>query len=433
MTQKPMPSMPFVVLAAVLLVACGTQTATSRPITSAAPSIAGSSRPGSGPPATGPGPTQAPTSASSAPGGDPSFNVDLSVEFFADGFPPLTFVTNASDGSGALYAVGQNGVISVLSLAGEVQPLPFLDIDDRVLSGGEQGLLGLAFHPDFESNGRLFVNYTNNDGDTVVSEFSRSNDQPGIVLADVGSERILLAIDQPYANHNGGMIAFGPDGYLYIGMGDGGSGGDPMGNGQAPATLLGKMLRIDVNSGDPYGIPADNPFVGGAALPEIWSLGWRNPWRFSFDRVTGAMFIGDVGQRAREEIDAEPAGAGGRNYGWNIMEGDICYRTDPCTTDGLTLPVAVNDRSNRECAITGGYVYRGANYPELNGAYVFSDYCTGTLWALDAARAITNGRTETLVLGDAGFGPSSFGEDEAGELYAVNLQGEIWRLVATPR
>ncbi|MGI8928549.1 MAG: PQQ-dependent sugar dehydrogenase, partial [Candidatus Limnocylindrales bacterium] len=280
---------------------------------------------------------------------------------------------------------------------------------------------------------RLFVNYTNNDGDTVVSEFSRLSGQPGSVFADPGSERVLLTIDQPYANHNGGMIAFGPDGDLYIGMGDGGSAGDPMGNGQAPTTLLGKMLRIDVNAGDPYGIPADNPFVGGDALPEIWSLGWRNPWRFSFDRVTGAMFIGDVGQRAREEIDAEAAGDGGRNYGWNIMEGDLCYRTDPCATDGLTLPVVVNDRSNGECAITGGYVYRGANYPELNGAYFFSDYCTGTLWALDAAEAVTTGSAETLVLGEAGFGPSSFGEDEAGELYAVNLRGEIYRLVATPR
>ena len=422
---------------AVLAVACG-------PVQQSTPSSLGSLiasvQPASGQPSNSNQPIETavpssapPTPTGSSSGGSP-FNVDLSVELFVGGLPPLTFMTNAGDGSRALYAVGQNGVISVLSDAGSVQLEPYLNIDDRLRSGGEQGLLGLAFHPDFESNGRLFVNYTDNDGNTVVSEFSRSSDQPGRAAADPASERILVTIDQPFANHNGGMIAFGPDGYLYIGMGDGGSGGDPMGNGQALSTFLGKMLRIDVDAGDPYGIPADNPFVGAAAVPEIWSYGWRNPWRFSFDRATGAMFIGDVGQGAREEIDAEPAGEAGRNYGWNIMEGEICFRTDLCNTSGLTLPVAVNDRSNGECAITGGYVYRGANWdPELTGAYVFSDYCTGTLWALDAAAALTTGQAQTLVLGEAGFGPSSFGEDEAGELYLVNLQGEIYRLVATPR
>ncbi|MEX2547414.1 MAG: PQQ-dependent sugar dehydrogenase [Chloroflexota bacterium] len=381
-----------------------------------------------------PSPTLPPREPPPTPDPGPSFDLNLSAELFVDGFPPLTFLANAGDGSGLLYAVGQNGVISVLSGVGSVQVEPFLDIDDRIRSGGEQGLLGLAFHPDYESNGRFFVNYTDNEGDTVVSEFSRSDDQPGSFLANPDSERILLTIDQPFANHNGGMIAFGADGYLYIGMGDGGSGGDPQGNGQAPATLLGKMLRIDVNSGDPYRIPADNPFVGGTALPEIWSFGLRNPWRFSFDRMTGAMFIGDVGQGAREEIDAERAGEGGRNYGWNIMEGDICYRKATCDATGLTPPVAVNDRSNGECAVTGGYVYRGANWdPELTGAYVFSDYCTGTLWGFDADSALANGNYEVFELGNAGFGPSSFGEDEAGELYLVNLIGEIYRLVATPR
>ena len=378
-----------------------------------------------------PGPSLArPTSTI---GGSPGFDIGLSVELYVDGLPPLTLVTHAGDGSGRLYAVGQGGVISVVSATGSVQAAPFLDIVDRVASGGERGLLGLAFHPDYESNGRFFVNYTDVDGDTVVSEIARSDAGPGLAAADPGSERILLTIDQPFANHNGGMIAFGPDGYLYVGMGDGGGGGDPLGAGQALSTLLGKMLRIDVDTGEPYGIPADNPFVDGTALPEIWSFGWRNPWRFSFDRQTGALFIGDVGQGAREEIHVEPAAVGGRNYGWNIMEGDICFRAETCDTSGLTLPVAVNDRSNDECAITGGYVYRGANFPELNGAYVFSDYCSGTLWALDAAAALATGQASTLVLGDAGFGPTSFGEDEAGELYAVNLAGEIHRLIATPR
>jgi glucose/arabinose dehydrogenase len=361
--------------------------------------------------------------------------LSLSVEPFVDGLPPLILVTHAGDGSGLLYAVAQTGSVWVVSTAGSVQEEPFLDIDERVKSGGEQGLLGLAFHPNYGSNGRFFVNYTNNVGDTVISEFARASVTDPFDSADPASERILLTIDQPFPNHNGGMIAFGADGYLYIGMGDGGSGGDPQGNGQALAALLGKMLRIDVDSGDPYGIPGDNPFVGGSARPEIWSLGLRNPWRFSFDRETGAMFIGDVGQGAREEVNAEPAGAGGRNYGWNIMEGDICFSTDPCNTDGLlTMPVAVNDRGRGECAITGGYVYRGANWaPELTGAYVFSDFCTGTLWALDANAALANGRAEVFELGSAGFGPSSFGEDEAGELYVVNLSGEIYRLVAAPR
>ena len=194
----------------------------------------------------------------------------------------------------------------------------------------------------------------------MVSEFARSSTGSEPLIADADSERNLFTLDDPFANHNGGMLAFGPDGYLYIGMGDGGGGGDPLGAGQALGLLLGKMLRIDVDSGDPYGIPADNPFVAGGARPEIWSLGWRNPWRFSFDRETGAMFVGDVGQGAREEIDAEPPGMGGRNYGWNTMEGDICYVTVRCDTAGLTFPVAVNRRSDGECAITGGYVYRGA-------------------------------------------------------------------------
>ena len=370
-----------------------------------------------------------PATSPPSPGVAPNLNVQLSAELIVDRLPPLTLVTNAGDGSGLLYALGQDGTILVVS-GSAVQAAPFLNIEPEVVSGGEQGLLGLAFHPEYASNGRFFVNYTRNDGDTVISEFVRAEGSSGEVVADPSSERILLTIDQPFANHNGGGIGFGPDGYLYIGMGDGGGGGDPMGNGQSLSTLLGKMLRIDVDSGDPYGIPADNPFADHSGAPEIWSYGWRNPWRWSFDRATGDLFVGDVGQNSEEEIDAEPAGTGGRNYGWNIMEGDLCFRTDPCSTDGLTLPVAVNDRSNGECAITGGYVYRGAQYPDLVGAYVFSDFCTGELWAFDAAAALATGRADVVSLGDAGFGPSSFGEDENGELYMVSLTGKIYRLVA---
>jgi len=348
---------------------------------------------------------------------------------------PLIYVTEAPDDSGLLYAVAQTGVIYVVDQSGAVQEQPFLDIHDRVRSGGEQGLLGLAFHPDYAANGRFFVNYTDVQGDTNISEFARSGGDRGFPTADPDTQRTVLRIEQPFPNHNGGMITFGPDGYLYIGMGDGGSGGDPFGNGQSLTTLLGKMLRIDVNSGDPYGIPADNPFPVGnraGALPEIWDLGLRNPWRWSFDRANGNLFIGDVGQNAVEEIDAVPAGEGGLNFGWNIMEGDQCFATDPCDSTGLTPPVAVNHREQGECAIVGGYVYRGSAYPDLVGEYLYSDNCKDTLWAFNADDAIATGQAEVKELGSAGFNPTSFGEDQSGELYLVNGRGEIYRIVATP-
>jgi len=350
--------------------------------------------------------------------------VTLAAEPFVEGLPPLTFLTH--DLEGTLYAVAQTGQIFVVD---RVQEEPVLDIEDRIVSGGEQGLLGMAFHPS-EGRSRMFVNYTNTEGDTVISEFEITNVFTDLV-ADPDSERILLTIQQPFSNHNGGMIAFGPDGYLYIGMGDGGSGGDPMGNGQARASLLGKMLRIDVDSGDPYGIPSDNPFVNSDAAPEIWSMGWRNPWRFSFDlRGGGDLFVGDVGQGEVEEIDVEPRGEGGRNYGWNTMEGDLCFRTDPCDQAGLTLPVVANHRENGECAIVGGYVYRGAVYPELKGAYLYSDNCTGDLWAFDADAALASGTAQPVLLGTTDIGPTSFGEDEHGELYLVNGSGSIYKLIA---
>jgi glucose/arabinose dehydrogenase len=358
--------------------------------------------------------------------------VTLSAELLASGMQPLIYVTEAPDDSGLLYAVAQTGVIYVVDKDGALQEQPFLDIHDRVRSGGEQGLLGLAFHPDYAANGRFFVNYTDVSGDTNVSEFTRSGGDGGVPTADPATQRTVLLIEQPFANHNGGMITFGPDGYLYIGMGDGGSGGDPMGNGQALTTLLGKMLRIDVDSGDPYAIPPDNPLADGSGAPEIWDWGLRNPWRWSFDRQTGNLFIGDVGQNAVEEIDAAPAGEGGLNFGWNIMEGDLCYRTDPCDSTGLTPPVAVNHREQGECAIIGGYVYRGSLYPDLAGAYLYSDNCKSTIWAFDADAAIATGHADVQELGDAGFNPTSFGEDANGELYLVNGRGEIYRIVATP-
>jgi glucose/arabinose dehydrogenase len=309
---------------------------------------------------------------------------------------------------------------------------PFLDIADRISAGGERGLLGLAFAPTFAADGRFFVNYTDRDGNTVVSEF-RAPD-PAADRADPDSERVLLRIDQPFANHNGGALATGPDGLLWIATGDGGSGGDPLGNGQDLRTLLGKLLRIDPRpaGGEPYGIPADNPFVGRAggrkeARAEIWAYGLRNPWRFSFDRATGDLWVGDVGQGAIEEVDRwEAAAPAGPNFGWDTMEGSACF--DPaegCDRAGLVLPVAEYGH-DRGCSITGGYVYRGAAVSGLAGTYLYADYCAGTIWGLEAAA----GSPAPTVLLDSGLAVASFGEDEAGELYVIDLAGgRLYRVV----
>lgn len=363
------------------------------------------------------------------PGAFDPARVTLGVEQILNGQPPLTFLTNAGDGSGRIFVIQQRGVIVAYD-SSWAEIGTFMDISERVRSGGEQGLLGVAFHPDFESNGRFFVHYTARNGNSTTSEFGLDANGNG----DPASERVLFTIDDPFPNHNGGMLAFGHDGYLYLGMGDGGSGGDPLNSGQQTGTMLGKMLRIDINTGDPYGIPADNPFADGdGGLPEVWAWGLRNPWRFSFDRVTGGMFIGDVGQNIREEIDVEPAGEGGHNYGWSRMEGDRCYDSVNCNRQGLTMPAFTYGRDDGSCSVTGGYVYRGSAFPDLYGAYVFSDYCSGVLWAFDAESALESGRARGMPLGESGLSPSSFGEDEAGELYIVGHGGTINRLVATPR
>ena len=372
-------------------------------------------------------PTPRPTPA---PEPTPVAPFHLGIEPFADGFGALTFLTNAGDGTGFKYAVEQRGAIYRILPDGAIDSTPFLDISDRIDAGGERGLLGLAFHPEFETNGRFFVDYTDKQGDTVVSEFLLTDQ--GVL--DPAAEKVLLTIDQPFANHNGGMLAFGADGYLYIGTGDGGSGGDPMGNGQDLATLLGKILRIDIDNGDPYAIPDGNPFIclgfcpAIAPMPEIWDWGLRNPWRFSFDRQAGDLWIGDVGQNTYEEVNAEPAGAGGRNYGWNTMEGNHCFATSSCAQDGLTPPVAEYTHSVG-CSITGGYVYRGSALPQLAGKYVFADYCSGRIWALDAATALATGSAEPTQYGKLPIGPTSFGEDEAGELYVVSQEGQVYRLI----
>jgi glucose/arabinose dehydrogenase len=349
------------------------------------------------------------------------------VQSIATGFTRPTLVTNAGDGSDRLFVLEKGGRIRVIK-DGAKQAEPFMDLTPLVLSrGNEQGLLGLTFHPDFESNGRFFVAYTAQDAANTVAEFRISAGNPD--AGDLASRKQLLAVPDQFANHNGGMLAFGKDGYLYISMGDGGSGGDPNGNGQNLDALLGKVLRIDVNSGDPYAIPPSNPFVNEAgARKEIWAYGLRNPWRFSFDRATGDMWIGDVGQNKYEEIDFQPAASeGGENYGWNTMEGDHCFKpAEGCNPEGLVQPVFEFDHG-KGCSVTGGYVYRGSAIPGLVGRYVFTDYCNPTLWV------ISRDGDDVLVteLGDLPEGVSSFGEDEVGELYFVtDSEGAVYRFTA---
>lgn len=358
--------------------------------------------------------------------------ITLGLEEVARGFNQPLFVTGAGDGSGRLFVVEQGGTVRVVQ-NGTVLPQPFLDIRGLVRAGGEQGLLGMVFHPHYAENGRFFVNYTARDGANTVAEFRVSQDDPN--RADPFTRRVLLAIPDFAPNHNAGMLAFGPDGYLYVGTGDGGGAGDPRRTAQNLRELLGKMLRLDVDGGDPYGIPPTNPFVGRAdARPEIWAYGLRNPWRYSFDRATGDLWIGDVGQNAWEEIDFQPAGSrGGENYGWSIMEGSHCFRpSSGCDPTGLVLPVVeYPTHAGGTCAVTGGYVYRGTAFPALFGVYLYADYCSGQIWALypDAA-----GAWHSAELVRVPVRISSFGEDEAGELYLTGHDtGIIYRVTASPR
>ncbi len=356
----------------------------------------------------------------------PSLPPGLKFTTVASGLTRPLFVTHAGDGSGRLFIVQQGGQILILK-NGSVLPTPFLDLSGQITTtGNEQGLLGLAFHPNYAANGRFFTVYTRkSDGDVVLAEFGVSSNPD---IADP-SPTVLLTIEHSaHANHNGGMIAFGPDGYLYQAVGDGGGGGDPDDNGQDLTTLLGKLLRLDVDGAAPYAVPADNPFVGDPnpnVREEIWAYGLRNPWRFSFDRSTGDLFTGDVGQNAQEEIDFQPASSGGgENYGWSILEGNLCFKpSSGCTPpSGYVPPVAVYDHGPNDsngCSVTGGYVYRGSQSPSLAGVYFYADFCKGTIWGLvrDGSNWITGLITDTSYL------ISSFGEDEAGELYLTDLSG----------
>lgn len=345
----------------------------------------------------------------------------LTVEVVAEGLSNPLYLTTPP-GDARLFVVEQAGRVLIIE---DGQPLgtPFLDISDRVSSGGERGLLSIAFHPEYAANGFFFVSYTDDAGDTQIERYSVSADPDA---ADPASGTSILSVDQPFSNHNGGLIVFGPDGMLYVGLGDGGSAGDPQGNGQDAGTLLGSLLRIDVDGGDPYAIPADNPFVGVAdASGEIWAYGLRNPWRFAFDPAAGTLYIADVGQNMWEEVNAVGADEGGLNFGWNIMEGAHCFAEDQCDMTGLELPVLEYGHSDG-CSVTGGYVYRGADIPELQGHYLYSDFCSGFLRSFRLAGRAATERT-TWDVGDLG-NVMSFGEDSRGELYVLSQNGRVYRI-----
>jgi glucose/arabinose dehydrogenase len=349
----------------------------------------------------------------------------------ASGLQALTQVTNAGDGSNRLFLVEKRGVVRVYQ-NGAVKAGTFLDL--RRLIGdasGERGLLGLVFHPQFETNRRLYVYYTRTGGDIVVARL-RAN-ASGSWTSRSTLEPMLVIEHSAHSNHNGGAMAFGPDGYLYIGTGDGGGAGDPGRNAQSKTkNLLGKILRINPGGSGAgpyrrYAIPTTNPFRGATTgLDEIWAYGLRNPWRISFDRATGALFIADVGQSRYEEIDREPpAYHGGRNYGWNVMEGKHCYNASSCSTSGKTLPVAEYGHTGGNCSITGGYVYRGSAYPALAGQYVLADFCSGRIYTMPADGSGLWMRRDTIL------NVTSFGESEDGELYLVTINGRLYQVTAT--
>ena len=421
--MRSMSPVLMLLLAAAWLAACGTQTSPAASALATSTSASRTPAPGE---STSAEASASPSAASRVPD-------RLALRQVASGLNSPIGITNAGDGSNRLFINEQGGRVRVISASGELMGEPFLDIADRLTrSGNEQGFLGLAFHPNFERNGRLFVHYSRaSDGATVVSEIQASPDHQ---RADPGSERVLLTVEQPFSNHNGGQLAFGPDGYLYIGLGDGGSGGDPFGNGQSRQTLLGKILRIDVDSPPAadraYAIPHDNPYAPDGREPgrgrlEIWAYGLRNPWRFSFDAETAELYIGDVGQNAYEEIDRAPARSrGGENYGWNILEGNQCYLEYPCDQSTYVSPITEYPHS-LGCSVTGGYVYRGNAFPDLQGIYVFADYCSGWVFAIDPAG---EPGPPTRVL-ESGVAPAAFGTSEDGELYVADRGGTVQQVI----
>jgi glucose/arabinose dehydrogenase len=405
------------VTVALAVAACG-PTPSASP-SSVSPSASGSVSPSSPPPT-------ASGSASSGPSADAPPR--LSIEPVVESLDQPVDVTWRPDDPSTLFVVEQTGRIRIVR-DGQLVERPFLDISGMVRAGGEQGLLGLAFLPSGE-DGRFFVYYTDDGGQQVVASYDTNPDDRDV--AAPGTATIWLRMDDRFGNHNGGSLVFGADGYLYIGTGDGGGAGDPLDSGRHLDTLLAKVLRIDVSGqpadGDPaYRIPPDNPFVStNGARPEIWHTGLRNPWRIRFDRATGDLWIADVGQGDREEIDVSRAGVGGLDFGWNVMEGSTCFRSSgDCATSELTLPVAEYDH-DLGCSVSGGAVYRGPSHPALQGWYVFSDYCSGEFWAIDASRERTE---EPAIVAETDLNISAIAEDAAGELYATDLSaGQLLRI-----
>jgi len=376
-------------------------------------------------------PTEAPTASPTAPAtpeataaATPAGSLtegSIGLQTVVAGLASPLDIATADDGTGRIYVAEQSGTVRIVD-GTELLPTPFLDITAKTTGGGEQGLLGIAFHPKFSEDPRVFVDYTDLDGNTVVSSFEVGQDADAV---DPDSERIILQVEQPYPNHNGGALGFGPDGMLYIALGDGGSGGDPQGNGQRLDTLLAKILRIDVDTAPgseaAYTIPDDNPYADGAdgAMPETWVSGLRNPWRMRFDPPTGDLWIGDVGQGAYEEIDVVRTGTKGQDFGWNVMEGFHCYEASSCDQAGLTLPVAEYDHS-LGCAVIGGVVVHNAALAPLDGHYLFSDDCSGNVFAIDP---VGDDQKEPTLLLESGRSISSIGAGDDGTVYMTDLGG----------
>ncbi len=409
-------------LAALLLTACARLPLPNRPQT--LPTLPpATSLPTFAPPTAAPKPTTTPPSVT--PTASPTPRTDLPdpsgytwVQVVSGLERPVRLAV-ASDGDPRLFVLEQAGLIRIVQ-NGALLPTPFLDIRDRVGSQGfEQGLLGLAFHPQYAQNGYFFVNYTDRNGDTVIARFRVSADPN---RADPATEEVLLRISQPYSNHNGGHLTFGPDGMLYIGTGDGGAAGDPHGNAQSLDTLLGKLLRIDVNHGQPYAVPADNPFVNRGGRPEIWAYGLRNPWTFTFDRLTGDLFIADVGQDKWEEIDFLPADTpGGANFGWDYREGAHPFEGEPPASPTLIDPVAEYGH-DLGCSVTGGEVYRGP-MTTWQGVYFYGDYCSGNIWGL---LRLPDDSWKTTLLFQRNFRITAFGADVEGNMYLLSHDGELY-------
>lgn len=370
------------------------------------------------------GTLSAPASDETAPPGiqslpDPANAVWMQI---SSGLEKPTDITSAGDGSGRIFVLEQAGRIRILQ-NGELLPRPYLDISNLVGSdASERGLLGIAFHPNYAENGFFFVNYTDRDGNTRIARFSVSGEAAN--LAEPASRVELIRVEQPYGNHNGGSLAFGPDGYLYAGLGDGGSAGDPNDSGQSTNTLLGKILRFDVDGGQPYAIPADNPFAAGGGEPEIWAYGLRNPWKIAFDRASGDLYIADVGQNQWEEVNFIPVGStGGQNFGWRLMEASQDYSGTLYDASALILPVA--EYSHAEgCSVTGGQVYRGQSLPDWQGVYLYGDFCSGNIWGL---LQTDTGFVNSLLF-KTNFSITTFGLAEDGEIYLGDHSGSIYRL-----